>query len=94
MAGHKTSSNLYAGAMNSGANLKDVKSSLNNYNSQNRGSQIGRVNKTMQKSFRPLRDQGRLGAAIISDNKAYLSNQHALSNSQSRPEAYKVKGFN
>jgi len=94
VAGHKTSSNLYAGGINSGANLKEMKSSLNNYNSQNRGSQIGRVHKTVQKSFRPLRDQGRLGAAIINDNRAYMSNQHALSNSQSRPEPYKVPGFN
>jgi hypothetical protein len=56
--------------MKSGSNFASSKAPLPPGSRENAHG----VNKSIQKAFKPLRHEGRLGAAISSDRKAYLSN--------------------
>ena len=56
--------------MKSGSNIDTNKAALP---PQSRGNAHG-MYKTNRKSFKPLRHEGRLGAAISQDRKAYINN--------------------
>ena len=68
----KQSTNFTGGPM-TGQNFNKPKSQAQIGAHPPKREQLHGVNKSTHKSFKPLRHEGRLGAAISSDRKAYLS---------------------